>query len=218
MKRFYRKTKTNFFNLALEKCVKSEYIQELCNMLPLTVLTVATKSVLNWLIVSRITTGNDWIDFPINLSITIGLSYYSSHIYGFFERAYGKEIDNFSKRLLDNVWLEGWSYLEMWKTRMLGGIGALSIVALFFVEISSKDIQLFIIHTMIASGLVDWFNGPQTQQDPHWNRVKIVETPEQVLSRSYPSYERLPMIDEKRLSFEIIDDYRLDKWGYIPDE
>lgn len=211
MKRFYRETKNNFFNLALERCVKSDYVQGLCNTFPLTLLSITAKSVINWLIVSRVTTNYLAIDFPISLTITVALSYYSPIFYDFFNRVYGREVDQFSKYLLDSAWTEGWIYLETWKNRILASTTLFVIFTLFFVEISSRDIQLFLTHILISSAIVDLLTR-EKPVDPSWNRVQIRETPAEVLSRSHNSYENLPKIEDKKVSFKIIDDYQLSEF------
>ena len=91
-----------------------------------------------------------------SIIITITFTLLSPFFYNLFNYSIENEVNEFSKYLIDSFWSEGWLFFEYWKVRILGSLGIFVYILLFFIEINSKMIQDFIIHTMISSAIVDY--------------------------------------------------------------
>lgn len=227
MKRVYKlydkttnKVKSTLTDIALDKFVKSEYLRDTTTILPLTLLSIVTRATFNFLIVSRIQTKIYLLDFIISIIVTIVLAFLSPHIYNIISRTYDAEIKNFSALVIDSYWLEGWSFIERWKTIILGSSGIFIILILFLIEVNSPMIQEFIFHTMISSAIVDYLtklkdkiilSNKQLNKQPEKTSplsIKILENPSDVLSRANTSYNNLSKLDKKTINLEYIEDYQ----------
>lgn len=159
---WYEKGKNKLFDkgktYALKKLVKSDYLKETTSIIPLTLVSVITKNIFNFLVTYRIRTDIYPLDFLISILVTVGFSLSSPFFYNLTNHFIGPDIDNFSKYCIDSFWKEGWVFFEYWKTRILGTIGVMGIVFLYFVEIDSRYCQETIIHLMITSTIVDAIN------------------------------------------------------------
>jgi hypothetical protein len=226
MKRVYKlydkttnKIKTSLTDIALDKFVKSEYLRDTTTILPLTLLSIVIRATFNFLIVSRIKTNIYLLDFFISVIVTIVLAFSSPTIYNSVSRTYDAEIKNFSSLVIDSYWVEGWSFIERWKTIILGSSGVFLILILFLIEVNSTMIQEFIFHTMISSAIVDYLTKlkdkiilSKRQADQKVEKtsplsIKILEKPSDVLSRANASYSNLSKLDTNV-------DYTEDYQGY----
>lgn len=145
-------------NFALERIIKSEYIKDSTTVIPLTLMTILTKSLFNFLILGRLYTNIYYLDFMISVMVTIFLSFSSPHIHNIFSTVYNKQVTNFTGNVLDSVWDEGWNYVNKWKNRIFGFIGVTVILLLFLVDVNSRMIQEFIVHTIITTVIIDYLN------------------------------------------------------------
>ena len=67
----FKKATKKFKKYALRQFVKSEYLQENSVILPLTILTFATRSIFNFLITSRLKTEYYVLDMFVSIITTI---------------------------------------------------------------------------------------------------------------------------------------------------
>jgi hypothetical protein len=140
---------------AVKKLVKSDYLKETTSIVPLTLISMCCKSVLNFLLFYRIQTKNFIIDSIFSLFLTVTLSLFSPLIGNVFSQLLKVQLDDFSQHLIDNFYNEGWSYYEYWKNRIFLFIGTSTVFLLFFIEVNSFMIQELIIHTMLSSFITD---------------------------------------------------------------
>lgn len=199
--KYYDKFMKKAKKYALKKFVRSEYLKETTSILPLTLITIVTRSIFNFLITSRLKIDIYVIDFTFSLFVTVIFSVYSPYLYNLFNKNLKEDVEDFSKFIIDSFWKEGWVFYEYWKVRILGTLGTIFIILLFFVEINSVMIQEFIIHTMISSAIVDYLNNLYLEKDAP--KVKIIEKTEIV--ESYYPEEKLKKTNS--LDFLIIEDY-----------
>lgn len=148
-----------FTSYALDKFVKSDYLRNNTNILPLSGITMVIRSLFNFLIMSRLHTGIKYIDFPLSVCITIILSLTTPLYYDVISYIWESDILKFTNIVVDNLWhKDGWTFFELWKGRILGFIGMTCIIALFFVEVTSSMIQEFILHMMICGAITEKMN------------------------------------------------------------
>lgn len=219
MKRVYKlydkttsKLTSSLTNLALDKFVKSEYLRDTTSILPLMLLTITIRSIFNFLIVSRVYTEIYLIDFCVSIVVTIILAFLSPHIYNHISKMYDAEIKNFSKLVIDSYWIEGWAFIERWKTIILGTSGILIILLLFIIEVNSRMIQEFIFHTLISSAIIDYLTKLKDRLQNNKNKttnsplqIKIIENPQLVLSRASSSYNNLSVLEDSIPKSSLID-------------
>ena len=221
MKRVYKlydkttnKVTSTLTNIALDKFVKSEYLRDTTSILPLMLLTTMIRSVFNFLIVSRIKTEIYLIDFCVSILVTITLAFLSPYIYNHIAKMYDTEIKNFSKLVIDSYWIEGWTFIERWKTIILGSSGIFIILILFVIELNSYMVQEFIFHTIISSAIIDYLTQLKDRLQKNQTRisnsplaVKVIEKPSTVLSRATSSYKNLSVLEDSPipLKSQLID-------------
>ena len=152
----FKKATKKFKKYALRQFVKSEYLQENSVVLPLTILTFATRSIFNFLITSRLKTEYYIFDMFVSIITTIIFTLLSPFFYNLFIYTLENEVNDFTKYVINSFWEDGWIFYEYWKIRILGILGIFSILILFFIQINSRMIQIFILHTMISSSIVDY--------------------------------------------------------------
>ena len=153
------KALNNFKSYALDKFIKSEYLRNTSNIIPLTLITTLIRVIINFLLITRIKTNIYLIDFTISTLTTIILSLSTPLFYDTISYIWKNDILFFTNLAIDNLWDEdGMDFFEMWKSRILGSIGLLIIILLFFVEITSRIIQEFIVQMMITAVVTDKLN------------------------------------------------------------
>ena len=209
--KLYNKAQKTLTNKALKKFVKSDYLRDTTSILPLTLLTLFARGIFNFLITSRIKTNYIFLDFPLSVSVTVLLTLFSPILYNHISKTYDKEIKVFSKNVIDSYYTQGWIFIEIWKSRILGSIGMFTILILFFVEINSFIIQEFIFHTMISSIIVDYLTSDKRNDEmDDGNIVKVIETPKKI--DSYKSFDDINLTekDVNILDYQIIQDYSID--------
>ena len=219
--KLYDKAQKTLTNKALKKFVKSDYLRDTTSILPLTLLTLLIRGIFNFLITSRLKTNYIYFDFPFSIFITVSLTLFSPILYNHISKSYDKEIKDFSKNVIDSYYTQGWIFIEVWKSRILGSIGVGIISILFFVEVNSFMIQEFIFHTMISSIIVDYLtnevdsdNIENNENNDNVEKVKIIEVPKKVESYNNLIAEE-DREDKKELDYEIITDYSLQKEGFM---
>lgn len=209
--KLYNKAQKTLTNKALKKFVKSDYLRDTTSILPLTLLTIFIRGIFNFLITSRLKTNYFIFDFPFSVFITVSLTLLSPFLYEHIAKSYDKEIKDFSKNVIDSYYTQGWIFIEVWKSRILGSIGVAIISILFFVEVNSFMIQEFIFHTMVSSILVDYLTSELVEKE----KVKIIEIPKKVESYNNLIAEEDKEKNKKELDYEIIPDYSLQEEGFM---
>lgn len=199
--KIFNKVTNNLSSLALNKFIKSDYLRDTTSILPLTFLTIFIRASLNFLIVSRIHFNLYLLDFIFSIFITVVLAFFSPYIYHHIEKSYDEEIKHFSKLVIDSYWDEGWSFIERWKSIILGSSGVFIIFSLFFIEINSSMIQEFIFHTMLSSIIIDHLTKlkesirmRKLKKDDSPIVIRIKEKPSNVLLRADLSYNNLELL------------------------
>ena len=185
MWRYYDKLFKKAKGFALKKIVKSDYLKETTSILPLTLMTITTRGIFNFLITSRLKTDIYLVDFLFSLFITVFFTLSSPYLYNVFNKSWKNEIDDFSKNVINSFWLEGWVFFEYWKVRILGTTGMVTIFILFFVEINSRMIQEFIFHTMVSSAIVDYITNMNVKKIDNKPKVKLIENAN-IIESYYP--------------------------------
>lgn len=230
MKRVYKlydkttnKVTSTLTNIALDKFVKSEYLRDTTSILPLMLLTTMIRSIFNFLIISRIRTEIYLIDFCVSIIVTITLAFLSPYIYNHIAKMYDTEIKNFSQLVIDSYWIEGWTFIERWKTIILGSLGIFIILILFVIELNSYMVQEFIFHTLISSAIIDYLTQLKDRLQKNQTRisnsplaVKVIEKPSAVLSRANSSYKNLsvledspiPQLKSSKIDYVYVEDYK----------
>lgn len=214
-----KKIKTGLLNIAIERFIKSDYLTETVTILPLTLITILVRAIFNFLITSRIYTSYFILNFIMNLIVTVSLSLCSPIIYIGFHRTYEEELKEFSKIVLDSVWLEGWIFIDQWKNRIFGSLGIMTVIVLFFIEVNSRMIQEAIIHTIISSMIIDYL----TNRSVSDTKVKIYSSPTKISSyenidsnylRTSVSKADSESSDQEStlnssITFKLVDDYSI---------
>lgn len=165
-------------NYVLKKFVKSDYLRETTSLIPLSLITIVTKNLFNFLVTYRLKTDVYWIDFLFSICTTVGFSLSSPFFYHLTEYFVGEDVDRLSKYCLDSLWKDGWVFFEYWKTRILGGIAITTIIVLQFVEIDSRYCQETIIHLMITSAILDSINNYNLSRKITGTKVLLKNIPE----------------------------------------
>lgn len=202
--KFYNKSVNYFTNVFLEKIVKSNYLKNTSTVIPLTLLTIVIKAVFNFLITYRLTTNNYYIDFLISLINTIVMTLFSPYIYKFLYINFQKDLEIYSKMFIDLTWDEGWIFLIKWKNRFLGFLGIFAIFILFFIEINSRMIQEFILHTIITSLIVDSINAATIKsKESNSKKQEIKTNAKEILSISVKEYLIIKTNSDKYVVYKV---------------
>lgn len=207
--KYYDKIVKKAKKYALKKFVKSDYLKETTSILPLNLITIVSRSIFNFLITSRMKTDIYLIDFSFSLCVTVIFSLYSPYLYNLFNKVLKEDVDDFSKFVIDSFWVEGWEFFEYWKSRILGTLGIMCILLLFFIEINSRMIQEFILHFMVSSAIVDYLNNIHEEKDTptHTPTAKILEKTEII----EPYYPEQKLKQSASMDYLIIEDYEIYK-------
>lgn len=153
------KTLSRFRSYALDKFIKSEYLRNTTNIIPLSLLTTLIRIIINFLIISRIKTGVYLIDFSVSIITTIILSLLTPLFYDTISYLWQNDVLFFTNIVIDSLWgIDGPQFYELWKSRILGTIAVSTVTLLFFVEVNSYMIQEFIVHLSITGYITDKLN------------------------------------------------------------
>lgn len=143
---------------AVNKIVDSDYLRDSSSVIPLTLVSIATRSVFNFLITWRICSGNRLADFFITLGVNVVFTVLSPMFNNVITKMLEAEAKDFMDNVIINFKTHGWVYFDMWKNRILGVTGTSIIIVLCFVDIDSLWIQETIVNMMITTIIVDYLN------------------------------------------------------------
>lgn len=185
----YKKSKNKVLtyagSYAYESFLRSKFARERLNSLPMSIVSMVLRTILNFLIFSRLVTGYRLIDFFISIVITVFITllaplFYKSvevHKEGFMEYT-NNFIDNF-------MGPDGWEYVENFKNRSIMTIGIGLILLLQFVEVNSRFLQEFILHSLITGFISDriqkYIDDPETRvyMDARYIGMTWIDPPEE---------------------------------------
>ena len=155
----YKKSKKKVISYAgsyaYESFFRSEFARTKINAIPISIVSLIIRSILNFLIFSRLQTGIWWLDFPISAMVTIIITLFSPFFYksiavheSFFMHYTNIFIDRF-------LGPGGWEYVDNLKNGLLVLLGVVAIIILEFVKVESRELQQIIIHTLITGLITD---------------------------------------------------------------
>ena len=140
---------------AYEKFVRSKYAKDHVNAVPIAVISVIVRMVLNILILSKLVTNIVWLDFLISVTITVTITLLSPLFYISIE-AHSKGFMHYTNIFINNfLGPNGFEYLEMVKNVIIFVVAIILLIILQFIEVTSSYIQKIIIHLMITGIISD---------------------------------------------------------------
>ncbi len=157
---FYKKAKKEVISYAgsyaYEKLLRSKYARENVNAIPMTIVSVLLRLIFNFLILSKLKTGNWWVDFIVSVVITIIITLFSPFFY-ISIKAHSDVFMHYTDMILDGMLKPGEpGYAEMVKNRVLIFMGIILIVLLEFLNITSRYVQELLLHSLIT-GIISEF-------------------------------------------------------------
>ena len=139
---------------AYDSLLKSNFTREKINILPMLIVSMVFRTILNFLLFERLITGYKIIDFLFSVIITVLITIISPFIYksiSVHENIFMK----FTNKFVDNFMANGWEYLESIKNRTALTVGLILVLILQFVEVNSRYLQEIIIHGLITGYISD---------------------------------------------------------------
>jgi hypothetical protein len=156
---FFKKTKKKAISYAgsyaYDSFLRSKFARDRLNSLPMALVAMIIRTILNFLILSRLVTGMKLLDFTISMIITIIITLSAPFFYlsvKAHEDAFLSYTNNFMDRFMGPG---GWEYVEDVKNRIFLSLGFILLILLQFVEVNSKYLQEIIIHTLITGFISD---------------------------------------------------------------
>lgn len=140
---------------AYDSLLRSKFAREKINTIPMTLVTIIVRSILNVLLFSKFVTGYKILDFTISVIITIIITLLSPFLYKSVEvhkDGFMSYTNSFMDRFMGQ---DGWEYIETVKNRSLLTIGLTIIMLLQFIEVNSRYLQEIIVHTLITGFISD---------------------------------------------------------------
>lgn len=172
VKRNKKKALSYAGSYAYDKVLRSLYIRDKINTLPMLVLTMIIRNIFAALLISNLQTGIYYLNFAISIILTSLITLLSPFFYKSIkahEELFLQLTNNFMDRFMKP---DGWEFIELSKNIVMGILGALFFILLFFMEITSSYIQEMIIHTMISNIISE---NMQKYLDKHFNPVKCIK-------------------------------------------
>jgi len=157
---FYKKAKKEVVSYAgsyaYEKLLRSKYARENVNVIPMTIVSVLLRLIFNFLVLSKLKTGNWCLDFIVSVVITIIITLFSPFFY-ISIKAHSDVFMHYTDIILDGMLEPGEpGYAEMVKNRVLISMGIILIVLLEFLNITSRYVQELLLHSLIT-GIISEF-------------------------------------------------------------
>ena len=146
---------------AYENFARSRYARDKINAIPMFLVATVVKIIINFLIISRLKTGNHYFDFSVSIIITIVTTLLSPIFYTSV-KAHEDSFMLYTNKFVDVILGPGgWERVETTKNRILFIVAVIIIGILEIIEINSRFIQEFIIHSLITGFFTDqlqrWF-------------------------------------------------------------
>nr|QBK91483.1 MAG: hypothetical protein LCPAC302_01030 [Pithovirus LCPAC302] len=140
---------------AYEGFFRSKFAKEKLNTVPMSVLVLIVRIILNFLILSKIKTDNSYFNFAMSIGLTVIITLMSPLFY-ISIKAHEKGFMIYTDRFIDNFLGDnGWEYVEMIKNIFVIIISVIILIILEFVEINSRYVQRMIVHALISGIISD---------------------------------------------------------------
>lgn len=140
---------------AYEKFVRSKYAKEHVNAVPIVVISLIVRTILNILILSKLVTNIVWLDSIISIIVTVIITLLSPLFYISIE-AHSKGFMHYTNIFINNfLGPNGYEYLEMVKNVIVFVVAMILLILLQFIDVTSRYIQKIIIHLMITGAISD---------------------------------------------------------------
>jgi len=142
-------------NYIYENALRSKYTIEKLNTIPLSLIAMLLRGILNFLLFSKLITGIHWLDFVISMLVTIFVTILSPFFYTAVKSC-EPQITKYTNIFIDNfLGPNGWEYVDSLKNIILLSSGVLLIIILQIVEVNSRYLQELIVHTLITGYVSD---------------------------------------------------------------
>ncbi len=140
---------------AYTELLKSKLARNQLNVIPISMASLILRSIINFLIFSRLKLGIYWLDFVISMMVTIMITLLSPVFYISIQ-SHEEIFMSYTNNFVDNfMGPQGWEYIENIKNRILFIGGFLLLITLQLIDINSRMLQEFIIHTLITGFVSD---------------------------------------------------------------
>lgn len=140
---------------AYESFLRSKYAREQINTIPIALVSLTVRSILNFLILSKLKTRIYWLDFLISIIVTIAITLLSPMFY-ISIKCHEQIFISYTNDFVDNfLGPNGWEYINNFKNKIVFSSCSCMILVLQFVEVSSRLLQEIIIHTLITGYISD---------------------------------------------------------------
>ena len=145
-------------NYAYKNFMKSKFARNQLNVVPLSIASLTLRSIVGYFVISRFRSGIYWLDFLISMIMTIIITLLSPAFY-LSVQSHEEKFMAYTNSFVDNfMGPHGWEYIDGIKNRFLFIGGFFLLITLQLVEINSRMIQEFIIHTVITGYISDKLN------------------------------------------------------------
>ena len=140
---------------AYKELLKSKLARHQLNVIPISLASLVLRSIVNFLIFSRLKLGIYWLDFLISMIVTVIITLLSPVFYVSIQ-SHEELFMSYTNNFMDNfMGPKGWEYIENIKNRLLLIGGLFLLVMLQLVEVNSWMLQELIIHTLITGYISD---------------------------------------------------------------
>ena len=183
---------------AYKELLKSKLARNQLNVIPISLASLVLRSIVNFLVFSRLKLGIYWLDFVISMIITILVTLLSPVFYVSIQ-SHEEIFMGYTNNFVDNfMGPQGWEYIDNIKNRLLLIGGCFLLIMLQFIEVNSWMLQELIIHTLITGYISDkiyqYLNAAPTV--PHRYYYAMENIP--ITCKYIPSPEFMRMVPKER--------------------
>jgi hypothetical protein len=207
----------NYGDQILKSVIVSKYAKEKLTIILMTLIT----SIIRFHIISILSIAisfNLWLDFIIQIPLTVIISINSHLIYRMIEY-YQPQLYKLTKYIINNYSFENY---RRWKRIFVFIIAAYIISLLFFIKINSNMIIIYIIQYIIIYGIIDLIEQKQLEEMVYdiYNKPNNIIYGEVNIKKDYCEISQIEEKQEalkdqlndthekKGLGFMIIDNFR----------
>jgi len=177
--------------VAFERFGRSRYARQTFNTIPTSIVANVLKATVNFLLLYRMQTGRSWVDFCISMFVSM-ITAAISPIFYVLVKEREADLMRFSNHFTDQLMVHGVDYLRFWQTRIVGAVGACSLVFLALVEVDSKYLMHSIFEYLVSFVVVDQIN--------QWRDSLFIPYPI-IVKREYPA-----VVNPKQLTkYDLVD-------------
>ena len=194
---FYKKSKKKVFSYAgsyaYTSLLRSKFARDKINALPMSIVATVVRTIVNFLIFSRLITGIKLFDFLLSMIVTIVITLMAPFFYTSIkahEDMFLLHTNNFIDRFMGPG---GWEYVETLKNRILLLIGIFLLIILQFVKINSRYLQEIIVHALITGFITDiiqrWIDIIPRVRQLHFGMTRIESEEHQLTFANYANQD-----------------------------